>query len=81
MNIGGRIYSFIICFNFVMVNCIIGPGIIAVANEKYFYHCFVSPCFAPECPCLQGISGIMVNALNLQIVANQSKIEHVVTTC
>jgi len=31
---------------------------IAVADEKYFYHCFVSPCFAPECPVLQGISGI-----------------------
>jgi len=29
-----------------------------VADEKYFYHNFISPCFAPECPCLQGISGI-----------------------
>ena len=26
---------------------------VAVADEKYFYHCFVSPCFAPECPVLQ----------------------------
>ncbi len=32
---------------------------IAVANEKYFYHCFVSPCFAPECPVLQVIPGLL----------------------
>jgi hypothetical protein len=31
-----------------------------VADEKYFYHSFVSPCFALECPCLQEIFGIMV---------------------
>ena len=31
---------------------------IAVADEEYFYHSFVSPCFAPKCPVLQGISGI-----------------------
>ena len=54
---------------------------IAVADEKHFYHSFVSPCFAPECPVLQGFSGVLLNALKLQIVANQSKIEHVATTC
>jgi len=32
---------------------------IAVADKKYFYHCFISPCFAPECPVLQGFSGFM----------------------
>lgn len=59
-----------------------------MANEKnrhrrfsYFYHSFVSPCFAPECPVFQGVLGILLNALKLQIVANQSRIEHVVTTC
>jgi len=31
-----------------------------VADEKYFNHSFVSPCFAPECPVLQGISGVIV---------------------
>lgn len=30
---------------------------------------------------LQGFSGVLLNALKLQIVANQSKIEHVATTC
>ena len=30
----------------------------AVADEKYFYHCFVSPCFAPECPVSQGFISI-----------------------
>jgi len=30
-----------------------------VADEKYFYHSFVSPCFAPECPVLQGIPGLL----------------------
>ena len=34
MNIGGRICRFIICFDFVMVNWIIGLGIIAVADKK-----------------------------------------------
>ena len=32
---------------------------VAVADEKYFYHSFVSPCFAPECPVLQGIPGLL----------------------
>ena len=27
-------------------------------DEKYFYHCFISPWFARKCPVLQGISGI-----------------------
>ena len=35
-----------------------GTADVAVADEKHFYHSFVSPCFAPECPVLQGISGI-----------------------
>lgn len=30
---------------------------------------------------LLGFSGVLLNALKLQIVANQSKIEHVATTC
>ena len=54
---------------------------VAVADEKYFYHCFVSPCFAPEYPVLQGFPGFVWFALKLQIVANQSRTEHVVTTC
>lgn len=54
---------------------------IAVADEKYFYHCFISPCFALKHPALLGFSGVLLNALKLQIVANQSKIEHVATTC
>jgi hypothetical protein len=29
-----------------------------VADEKYFYHSFVSPCFAQKFPVLRGISGI-----------------------
>ena len=33
---------------------------IFVADKKYFYHSFISPCFAPKYPVLQGISGIMV---------------------
>ena len=40
------------------VLCHGGATDIAVADEKYFYHSFVSPCFAPECHVLQGISGI-----------------------
>lgn len=32
----------------------------AVADEKYFYHNFVSPCFAPKFPVLQGVMGGMV---------------------
>ena len=32
---------------------------VAVADEEYFYHCFVSPCFAPECPVLQGYRGFV----------------------
>ena len=35
-----------------------GTADIAVADEKYFYHCFVSPCFALECPVLQGVLGL-----------------------
>ena len=31
-----------------------------MADEKHFYHYFISPCFAPKYPVLQGISGIMV---------------------
>ena len=31
-----------------------------MADEKYFYHVFVSPCFSPECPVLQGILWIRV---------------------
>jgi len=30
----------------------------AVADEKYFYHSFVSPCFAPKCLVMWRISGI-----------------------
>ena len=32
---------------------------VAVANEKYFNHSFVSPCFAPKCPVLQGFPGLL----------------------
>jgi len=46
----------------------------AVADEKYFYHCFISPCFALKRPALLGFSGVLLNALKLQIVANQSRI-------
>lgn len=59
MNIGKRFYSFMICFDFVMVNWIIWLGIIAVVDEKYFYHCFISPSFTPECPVVQGILGVL----------------------
>lgn len=31
---------------------------VAVADEKYSNHSFVSPCFAPKCPVLLGFSGI-----------------------
>lgn len=65
---------------FVTVNWIIRLGIIAVADEKYFYHCWISPSFAPKRPVLQGFPGVLSNTLKLQIVANQSRIEHVVTT-
>ena len=54
---------------------------VAVADEKYFNHSFGSPCFAPKCPVLQGFPGLWWYALKMQIVANQSKIEHVATTC
>jgi len=30
-----------------------------VADEKYFNHYFISPCFAPECPVMRRISGIL----------------------
>ena len=36
-----------------------GTADVAVADEKYFYHCFVSPFFAPECPVLQGFPGLL----------------------
>jgi len=52
-----------------------------VADEKYFYHYFISPCFAPECPCLQGISGICEMCDLGGILAKWCKMEHVVTTC
>jgi hypothetical protein len=29
-----------------------------MADEKYFYHSYQSPYFAPECPVMQEISGI-----------------------
>ena len=54
---------------------------LAVADEKYFYHYFISPCFAPERPVFQGFPGFVWFALKLQIVANQSKIRQVITTC
>ena len=53
----------------------------AVADEKYFNHYFISPCFAPECPVLRGFPGLLWYALKLQIVANQSRTLQVVTTC
>ena len=31
-----------------------------MADEKYFYHSFVSPCFALECPCFARVSGVIV---------------------
>ena len=42
---------------------------IAVADEKHFYHSFVSPCFAPECHVLQGISGICEMCVLADILA------------
>ena len=48
----------------------------AMADEKHFYHSFVSPYFARECPVLQEFSGFMQFALKLQIVANQSRIKY-----
>lgn len=35
-----------------------GTADVAMTAEKNFNHSFVSPCFAPKCPVLQGISGI-----------------------
>ena len=35
-----------------------GTADVTMADEEYFYHCFISPCFAPECPVLRRISGI-----------------------
>ena len=52
-----------------------------MADEKYFNHSFVSPCFAPECPCLQGISGICEMCDLAGILAKWCKMEPVVTTC
>ena len=31
-----------------------------MANEKYFNHYFISPCFAQKCPVLQGFPGGIV---------------------
>ena len=31
-----------------------------MADEKYFYHSFVSPCCAPEMPCFAKVSGDFV---------------------
>jgi len=42
---------------------------IAMADEKYFYHSFVSPCFSLECPVLQGISGICEMCVLADILA------------
>lgn len=36
---------------------------IAGADEKHFNHSFISPCFAPEFPVLQGFPGILWFAL------------------
>jgi hypothetical protein len=36
--------------------CPVNP---AVADEKHFNHSFISPSFAPECPVLQGIPGLL----------------------
>ena len=33
---------------------------VTVADEKHFNHSFISPSFAPECPVLQGVMGVMV---------------------
>jgi len=45
------------------------PFNVAVADEKYFYHCFVSPCFAPECPVLQGFLGICKMCIFAELLA------------
>ena len=42
---------------------------VAVADEKYFYHSFVSPCFAPKCPVLQGISRVCKMCVLADILA------------
>lgn len=54
---------------------------IAVADEKYFNHSFVSPCFAPECPVLQGISGVCEMCDLAGILAKYGKMEQVVAGC
>ena len=33
---------------------------VAAADEKHFNHSFISPSFAPECPVLQEVMGVMV---------------------
>ena len=62
-----------------------GTTDVAMTDEKYFNHSFVSPCFAPEMPCFARISGyfvvVLFFALKCVNVANQSKVEQVVTTC
>lgn len=45
---------------------------VAVADEKYFYHCFQTPCFAQKCPVLLGFPDILCLALNRTNVVNQS---------
>ena len=54
---------------------------VAVADEEDFYHGFISPCFVPECLVVYEVPGVLLNALKLQIVVNQSRIEQIVTTC
>jgi len=52
-----------------------------VADKKYFNHYFISPCFAPECPVLQGILGIFEMCVFAVILAKYGKMRQVVTTC
>ena len=59
-------------------SCPLNP---AVADESTFIIVLFLLVFAPECPVLQEFSGLLWYALNLQIVANQSRIKQVVTTC
>ena len=62
-----------------------GTADVAMTAEKNFNHSFVSPYFAPECPVLQEFPGyfvvVWIFALKCVNVANQSRIEQVITTC
>ena len=62
-----------------------GTTYVPMTAEKNFYHSFVSPYFAPKCPVLQGFPGyfvvVWIFALKCVNVANQSRIEQVITTC